>query len=60
MQTRYFTRWKSDPPAAAWYFFIFFQNIWLSEPNVLEKNVPFRPAGGEIRFRVSDRVTPVI
>ncbi len=89
-QTGHFTQWKPDSLAAAWYCFVFFRNMWLSEPHVPEKTVPFhpaggeagqlsrqtpgfgtdrvtpvnkngifRPAGGEIRFRVSDRVTCV-
>jgi hypothetical protein len=37
------TRWKPDAPAAAWYFFVFFQNMWLSEPHVLEKECPIPP-----------------
>jgi len=43
VQTGRVTRWKPDAPAAAWYVFGFFQNMWLAEPHVLEKACPIPP-----------------
>jgi len=40
-QTERFTRCKPASHAAAWCFFFFFRNIWLSEPNVPEKETIF-------------------
>jgi len=37
---------RFDSPAAAWYSFYLFQDIWLCEPNVLKKDRLFHPAGG--------------
>jgi len=39
--------------------FFFFTNMLHKVQHVCEKYGIFRPAGGKIRFRVSDRVTPV-
>jgi uncharacterized membrane protein len=60
-QTGHLTGWKPASPAAAWYFFVFSTKIFAQRAEIfVEKNEIFRPAGGEIRFRVSDRVTRVI
>jgi len=37
IQIRHVLPQRQSSPAAAWYFFIFFPNIWPSEPNVREK-----------------------
>jgi hypothetical protein len=58
-QTERFTRWKPDSPAAAWYFLFFFTKILYDVQNFVKKNDFFRPAGGEISFWVSNRVSPV-
>jgi len=32
-------RRSADAPAAAWYWFVFFRNMWLSEPHVRDKGM---------------------
>jgi len=50
---------RPDSPAAAWYMMFFFTKILHKVQNFREKDGIFRPAGGEISFRVRDRVSPV-
>ncbi|GEM_PF-696929 len=60
-QTGHLTGWKPDSPAAAWCFFAFFTKISAHRAKIfVKKNEIFCPAGGEIRFRIRDRVTRVI
>ncbi len=59
VQTKCFIRWKSDSPAAAWYFF-FLLHTKIHNMNFLcKRSRIFRPAGGEIHFRVRDRVNSI-
>jgi|GEM_PF-5640269 len=40
-------------------FPIFFGNMWLGEPHVSEKDIFFRPAGGEKNSLTEDREPPI-
>jgi len=46
-------------PAAAWYVCFFFTKHLHNVQMFCEKDGSFRPAGGDINFRVRDRVAPV-
>jgi hypothetical protein len=59
MQTERLTRWKPDPPAAAWYMLIFLTKILHKVQNFCQKDGFFRPAGGKIPVLVRNRVTRV-
>ncbi len=67
IQPEYFTRWKPDSPAAAWYVFIFFTNMLHCVQHVCEKawNLPpcRRRVGPFIQAYAgveTDRVSPII
>jgi hypothetical protein len=50
---------RPDSPAAAWYMMFFFTKILHNVQIFVKKDGIFHPAGGEMSFRVSDRVTRV-
>jgi hypothetical protein len=54
IQIRHVLPQRQSSPAAAWYWFIFFTNIWLAEPDVREKDLE-SSALPEAKFPVGQR-----